>query len=185
MEMPSVRSEVKSFLLVMFWVIFALGVFDRFPLPGFAAKLYLVALAGVVTMSAYGFGAWPVARCLTEEDSAIEFVLFSTIVGFGLLSLVMAAAGAAALWTRGGAILIISAGLLSAWSRRLTLSRLVKSDFKEKFATVPLFLIAVGAILSLALTFTLISRSKSSSEVSSTFPTSGIPALFTRISSDP
>src|ERR1700747_675590 len=99
MEMPTLRTEVKSLLLVAFWAIFGAGLFDRFPLPGLVCKLYLIALALLVTVAAFGFGSLLVKFCRAAELSPAEFFVFSTIAGFGLLSLAMAAAGVVSLWT--------------------------------------------------------------------------------------
>src|SRR5207302_1730415 len=110
MAMPSIRTEIKHFFIILFWVIFSAGYFERFPLPGFWAQMYLLALAVVVAVSAFGYGASLVKFCDAQELGAVEFLSFSTVAGFGLISLAMVAAGVLGLWTHAGAIGIVVVG---------------------------------------------------------------------------
>lgn len=156
MEMPSLRTEVKLLLILCFWAVFGLGLFDRFPLPGFFPRLYLIALAAVVVLSAYGFGSVIVKRCRETELLPSEVFLFSTITGFGLLSLGMVILGTLTLWTRGGVLFLISVGLVLAWKEREILFTLFGSGLggQDRLKAAPLFLIVLGAMVSLTLAFT-------------------------------
>ncbi len=143
-----------------------MGHFERFPLPGFFSKLYLVALSTVVAVSACGYGSPAVKFCAPAGLLSSEFFLFSTVVGFGNLSLLMVLAGALGLWTHSAAIILISIGLLLGWfniRRHLPRSltgdpspKRMESDFPLAGMTssIPFFLIGIGAILSFAMAFT-------------------------------
>src|SRR5437879_1915650 len=181
MAMPSIRTEIKFFLIILFWVVFSAGYIRRFPLPGFLAQIYLFALAVVVTLSAFGYGSSLVKFCAPQELSTLEFVLFSTVAGFGLISLAMVVAGVLGFWTHGGAMGLVVVGLLLGWrhykSRHAPRSsagdlslkdmmdprqglrhtmggeRLLCGAHSGMTALVPSFLILSGTILSLTIDF--------------------------------
>ncbi len=166
MAMPTLRTEIKRVLIIAFWVVFSLGYFDRFPLPGFLSKVYLILLAGLVTASACGYGTVLVNRLIPDSLEPPEFMVFSAAVGFGILSLGMVFAGAVGLWTHGGAVMLIVPGLLLRWRyhkkrhspRSLAGNPSWPYDGPPTTASgmtsfVPFFLIATGAILSLLIAF--------------------------------
>ncbi len=165
MVMPALRSEVKLSLILLFWAIFGMGYFSRFPLPSFWSRLYFIALALVVTGSACGFGSLGLRRCAPAGFWPSEFFVFSTVAGFGVFSLLMVLTGVLGLWTQPAAIILISIGLLLGWFnlRRLpprslggsTSSKMMDSGSRRAGISLlfPFCLIAIGATLSLAMAF--------------------------------
>jgi 4-amino-4-deoxy-L-arabinose transferase-like glycosyltransferase len=155
MEMPSLRTKVKLLLILLCWGVFALGFFGRFPLPGFFARLYLIALAIVVAISAYGFGSRLVTQAAGADLSPSEIFLFSSVAGFGIMALLMTGMGVVSLWTRGGAVAMIGIGLALAKAERKTLSILFGNGLSrlDNLKKPPFLIISLSAIVSLALAF--------------------------------
>jgi 4-amino-4-deoxy-L-arabinose transferase-like glycosyltransferase len=156
MEKPALRSEIKALVVLTFWTIFSLGYFQRFPLPDLLFKLYSVDSAVLVCGSAYGFGAVCLRFCPAFEASSSEFVVFSTMGGFGVISLLMVLAGVCRLWTQGAMMILVGAGLGLAWKERhkLFLLGAPEPQTAAPHAIVPLILIAFGATWSLLIAFT-------------------------------
>jgi len=155
MAMPTLRSEIKIFLLAAFWAVFSWGYFDRFPLPGFLVKIYLMMLASLVAASAWGLGSLLISRSLLTLLSIEEALVITTVTGFGVLSLSMFVMGAFNLWTRLGAIILIGIGLFAAWPRWKAAKLFsTPGDWdRTKIDKVPLFLIMIGVGLSALITF--------------------------------
>jgi len=164
MAIPALRAEIKRFLIVALWIVFSVGYFDRFPLPGFLAKFYLILLAGLVGVSAYGFGSVLISRLVPDSLEPLEFAVFSTVAGFGIFSLAMILAGVLGLWTRNAALALVVIGLLLGWRTfRHSLRSLAgnPSRLNDRSPTttsgmtlgVPFFLIALGVVLSLLIAF--------------------------------
>jgi len=164
MAIPTLRTEIKRLLIISLWVVFGLGYFGRFPLPGFLSKANLLILAGFVTGAAWGYGSWVLGRRSYASLPLEEFFVLATGTGFGLLSLLMFAAGVFGLWTQTGAVAIVVAGLLLCIRKYVIPAKagiqkpLQDGGWIPAFAgmtnTIPLFLISVGAVLSLLLAFT-------------------------------
>lgn len=151
MAIPSLRPEIKRILILAFWVVFSLGYFNRFPLPGFFSKLFLVSLAAIVSLSAWGYGSlWFPAR-LVAQLTFLEASILRTLCGFGSLSLLMAAAGLFGAWTRNGALALTGAGLLlAAWQKGAYPPVAIR---RPAVMGLRLCLIIAGAFLSFLLAF--------------------------------
>src|ERR1700690_3612946 len=99
MEMPTLRTQIKIILILLLWSVFGYGYFGRFPLPDFWVDLLLLAVAGVVVSSATGYGSIGMKPFLSKDLTGAEYYCFSTILGFGILSLFMMLAGIFGFWT--------------------------------------------------------------------------------------
>ncbi len=154
MAIPSIRPQIKRFLIAVVWAAFSLGYFLRFPLPAFFHKLHLILLAAVITLSAIGWGALLLRKLKPHLNASLEYLLFAALTGFGLLSFATALLGCFGLWHQAPTTLLVLAGLGLSWKEKKELRTLCASpsNLHERFPA-PFLLLILGASLSLIMTF--------------------------------
>jgi 4-amino-4-deoxy-L-arabinose transferase-like glycosyltransferase len=148
----SLRTPLTYLLLGVFWAFFCLGYFSRFPLPGFLSKVFLLSLTFLLLLASAGYGYRIVRWTLPSNITDLEALLFSVGSGLGLICLLMMAAGVAGLWTRPGALVILTGGLLLAWPSQ----RKGKWIHLRSWASapwIPSFLLAVAILVGWGIVF--------------------------------
>jgi 4-amino-4-deoxy-L-arabinose transferase-like glycosyltransferase len=112
MAMPPLRPSIKSSLLGVWWAVFALGYFTRFPFPELFLRLFYLSVLGLLLAASAGLGwAW-VRHGLGKSLSTLEQIFFSILTGFGMIGLLMMGLGALGLWKPWAASLLLGGGLL-------------------------------------------------------------------------
>ncbi len=153
MAMPTLRTEVKQFLIVGVGIVFAAGYFQRFPLPDFLYRLFLFCLAGLLSCAAWGYGSAVLKDSWRKQITFLESIVISALVGFGMISTLMVILGAIRLWNRTGGVTLVAIGLLlGGWNYKRQTSPLQETA-PGKSAFVPSVLILLGASLSLLIAF--------------------------------
>ncbi len=156
MAIPTLRTEIKQLLLAALWIVFGVGYFARFPLPGLISTLYDLLFALVITGSAWGFGSLLVTNNLQAFLSTEEEFIMAILSGFGILSLLMIGAGIIDGWTRMGMTLLIGAGLCLVWKdrARMMTGLVDTTSHLRRIPKIPLVLIMCGSGLSFLAAFT-------------------------------
>jgi hypothetical protein len=116
--MPTLRTPLKLALIGTFALVFLLGYFVRWPIPGFLNIAGSLILAGFTGLAALGWGSWPLDFIWPQKDhrTRAEQVLFSLALGWGVLSFLMMLLGLVHLWIPIGARLLIAGGIgLGLW----------------------------------------------------------------------
>ncbi len=154
MAISTLYSKIKPLAILLLWGIFSSAYFVRFPIPDAPFRIFIMATAGIVLLSAFGYGALLVRHIQDDLLHPGEFFVFSALIGFGVLALLMILMGAFSLWERLPVLILISFGLVPAWSERHKLVQ-VKNTLAswDSGFSIPLALIALGLFLSLVISF--------------------------------
>ncbi len=154
MAMPAIRTEIKVLSIALLWACFCVGYFTRFPLPLFTEKLFLTAVAIVVLFSAFGFGAFCLRFLTPGALTDSEEVCFSTLLGLGIWSLILFAAGVFGVWSLRPVLGVLAFGAAAGWMHRAAIVRLwAPADEPVERPVVPRILVLITAILSLLIAF--------------------------------
>jgi hypothetical protein len=112
--MLSLHPAIITALLGTLWLVFLTGYFNTLPLLGLGSILSGLLLSLLCGISAYGWGIGIVRAQLPERRTGLETVIFAQAIGWGVISLLMAALGAVGGWKPVVPIILLTIGLVRA-----------------------------------------------------------------------
>jgi 4-amino-4-deoxy-L-arabinose transferase-like glycosyltransferase len=117
-------------------------------MPALRTALISTLLAGLTFLSAGGYGIRFTRYLAFEPWTSLEEMIFSSAAGFGILALVMMAAGAISGWTPAGAWIILAGGLTLSSPFIDTLASLKpQAEVHDQMSTLVMALCALWAFL--------------------------------------
>src|SRR6185437_1855183 len=111
MALPAIRPEIKAFAVGGFWLLFIVCYFNHWPIPSFHLALTATVWLALILAAATGYGQLIAQRALPRDATATEFLVFSAVLGYGVIGFLMFVAGTIGAWTALTARAIIVAGL--------------------------------------------------------------------------
>lgn len=151
--MPKIRPAIKAALIGCFWLLFLSAYFTRLPLPEFGHHVADLVWALLACNAAAGLGHGILQRWLSDDLRPLEVFVFSTAIGFGLLSLGMVLLGTGNLWNssvvRVGIVLLSGSGFYPARDLFKRFQAYRVADREESGIQWPIILVAVGMCIAL------------------------------------
>lgn len=152
--MPTIRSEVKIAAAALLGLAFTVGYFTHFPLPAVFEKLFFLSVTLLIVGASYGWGAMFLKAIRLPRLPWEEYILFSTVMGFGVWSLLMMLAGIFAGWSRPTLVALLAIGTFLGWIQRAPFREINSSAAKTiEIPGFALGLVGVGGFLSLIIAF--------------------------------
>jgi 4-amino-4-deoxy-L-arabinose transferase-like glycosyltransferase len=157
MALSSIRSAVKTALVVALWALFACAYYKRLPIPALGRQSYVCSVALLISLSALGYGHLLFRFLKLNGLTRAETVLLTWGSGMGILSLFLFAAGCLHAWTSAGTVALLIPGLLLSrpffhhLQRESTVS--IFSFLKTLPFSVPLLILCSGALFSFLIAF--------------------------------